>query len=560
MSLHSTIVPSACVLVLLAACAAGAGDEGKGGGSVAEDACSWEFGGGCPCVDRSVNLALGSLVDSPDGHEQDWCVGTRAGCMDSWATDGNMDTYWDEVDDETLYRLRLRLPANRTRTVAGISIVGFGHHRFSPRTFLVTCEELLLVREDDAEYMDNRWEVCFVPRECSQVEIVISAAYGGSPAIREGELFAPMSPLSLPQRVTKTVAVPSPAVATAEEARLLLPENIGTSACGHMAGDTLMCIGRGGGADECGALRLRHWECVAQESAKGRSGLAGHRSLNRLVQYRYGYLLYNPFDVYFAVAIELYGEWSELEMDVMRHFIEAGDTVVEAGVHIGSLTVAFAQMVGVSGRVVGFEPQRVLYQMAAANVAINGLWNVHLHNVGAGNTSNATAVPIVQYEPNAFRNFGSIQVGQIAEQHEAAVEYVQIRRIDDLELQACHFVKVDTEGFEGAVLAGARSTLARHRPTIYFEDNDDGHADVRRCPVVARDLVFTLGYVCFKHIAPYYNPDNVRRQDTNYFRTDGQGPTMSYMVLCVHPSAEASMQSVQVLLGQFQNMFPLVCS
>ena len=31
-----------------------------------------------------------------------------------------------------------------------------------------------------------------------------------------------------------------------------------------------------------------------------------------------------------------------------------------------------AQLVGASGRVVGFEPQRVLYQMAAANVAVNG--------------------------------------------------------------------------------------------------------------------------------------------------------------------------------------------
>ena len=34
--------------------------------------------------------------------------------------------------------------------------------------------------------------------------------------------------------------------------------------------------------------------------------------------------------------------------------------------------MGLAQLVGASGRVVGFEPQRVLYQMAAANVAVNG--------------------------------------------------------------------------------------------------------------------------------------------------------------------------------------------
>ena len=104
-------------------------------------------------------------------------------------------------------------------------------------------------------------------------------------------------------------------------------------------------------------------------------GMSGHRSLNRLVEYRYGYLIYNPFDVYFAVAIELYGEWSELEMKLMRRLIQTGDTVVEAGVHIGSLTVAFAQLVGVTGRVVGFEPQRVLYQVCTHAHT----YNTHTH-------------------------------------------------------------------------------------------------------------------------------------------------------------------------------------
>ena len=121
------------------------------------------------------------------------------------------------------------------------------------------------------------------------------------------------------------------------------------------------------------------------------------------------------------MALELYGEWSELEMQVrqptlsppppsatsplalpeakglpqasltpvfrvqvVRKFIEPGHTVVEAGVHIGSLMVPMAQLAGPNGRLIGFEPQRVLYQIASANVAINGLWNVQLRNAGRG--------------------------------------------------------------------------------------------------------------------------------------------------------------------------------
>jgi len=67
------------------------------------------------------------------------------------------------------------------------------------------------------------------------------------------------------------------------------------------------------------------------------------------------------------------------------------------------------------------------------------------------------------------------------------VEYVGIRRVDELELSACDFLKIDTEGFEEAVLAGARQTLAAFKPTVYFEDNQHGAAG-SRCPDAALPL------------------------------------------------------------------------
>lgn len=51
-------------------------------------------------MDRSVNLALGSTVDSPDDVDQDYCSGGREGCVDAWAADGDVSTYWDEVDNQ----------------------------------------------------------------------------------------------------------------------------------------------------------------------------------------------------------------------------------------------------------------------------------------------------------------------------------------------------------------------------------------------------------------------------------------------------------------------------
>ena len=47
---------------------------------------------------------------------------------------------------------------------------------------------------------------------------------------------------------------------------------------------------------------------------------------------------------YFISSYFIHLDLDAQEMDLMRRFIHTGNTVVEAGVHIASLTVAFAQV------------------------------------------------------------------------------------------------------------------------------------------------------------------------------------------------------------------------
>jgi len=55
-----------------------------------------------------------------------------------------------------------------------------------------------------------------------------------------------------------------------------------------------------------------------------------------------------------------------------------------------------AKMVG-TGKVVSFEPQRVVSQLLSANLALNELMNVGVYNAGVGNSDSPLEVPDVIY-------------------------------------------------------------------------------------------------------------------------------------------------------------------
>ena len=59
---------------------------------------------------RSVNLALNATVSSPDDLEPDGGSGP-----DAAAVDGNRATYWDETDNQPVYRFQVRLHPSRRR-------------------------------------------------------------------------------------------------------------------------------------------------------------------------------------------------------------------------------------------------------------------------------------------------------------------------------------------------------------------------------------------------------------------------------------------------------------
>src|SRR6266480_3600548 len=80
---------------------------------------------------------------------------------------------------------------------------------------------------------------------------------------------------------------------------------------------------------------------------------------------------------YIGRCFELYGQYSESEIAMMRRFLGEGSTVLDVGANIGDLTVPLSRIVGPSGKIYAFESHRYTFNVLCANLALNALDNVN---------------------------------------------------------------------------------------------------------------------------------------------------------------------------------------
>ena len=224
----------------------------------------------------------------------------------------------------------------------------------------------------------------------------------------------------------------------------------------------------------------------------------------RIKQCRHGNMMYLPSDLYVGRSLDLYGEFSEGEIEIFSQIVKPGMLVVDVGANIGSHTVFFAKAVGPRGQVLAVEPQRILYQILCANLALNVIGNTVVQQAGLGSAPGSIQTPPINY--GEIYNFGGVSLGDFKNG-----EQVSVITLDSLALPFCHLLKIDVEGMENEVLQGARETLARHRPLLYVE-NDRLE---KSAALIA--LLFELDYRLFWHLPPLFHTNNFAGQTENVF-------------------------------------------
>ncbi len=220
----------------------------------------------------------------------------------------------------------------------------------------------------------------------------------------------------------------------------------------------------------------------------------------RIKRTRYGLMAYNINDIYVGRSLDCYGEYSRGETMLFSQIASPGSVVVDVGANIGALTIPLAHITGSGGTIVAIEPQRAVYQLLCANLALNETGNVHAIHAAAGRAPGRAFVPVP--DPAKPGNFGGVELA------DKGGEQIGVVSIDTLQLPACHFIKIDVEGQEQSVIAGAAETIARFRPTLYVENDRRDHS-----PDLIRQIR-DLDYVAYWHLPPLFSPDNFYRNPT----------------------------------------------
>lgn len=231
----------------------------------------------------------------------------------------------------------------------------------------------------------------------------------------------------------------------------------------------------------------------------------GHQ---RLIRGRHGYVLYNRNDTVVGRLIESFGEYFESEVNVFRRVLAPGDLALDVGANIGVHTLALARIVGPTGFVMGFEPQRIVFQTLCANMALNSLDNVHCVNAGVSDMPGRLSVS--DPDPAAANNFGGVQVAMLDVGPRGA-PVPQVTLDDFLDVASLKFIKIDVEGMENRVLRGARRTLTQFRPVLYVEN-----AFAEKSPELAGTLA-ELGYRAYWHLPIYVGKRNYFGNDERPF-------------------------------------------
>lgn len=175
------------------------------------------------------------------------------------------------------------------------------------------------------------------------------------------------------------------------------------------------------------------------------------------------------------------GKHKVAKTEALQGCIQNGDTVLDIGAHTGYYTVLSSLLAGPAGQVYAFEPRPLNFRLLTRHVERNKLDNVTLFESAVGQAPGKAR----------FDDRTGTGTGSLSDDGSLVVDVVVIDDLYDTgQITPPQVLKIDVEGGEEDVLAGARRTINTCKPWIVLSTH--GAEIHRRCMRYLQES----GYVC----------------------------------------------------------------
>lgn len=178
---------------------------------------------------------------------------------------------------------------------------------------------------------------------------------------------------------------------------------------------------------------------------------------------RFKYELVPP-QLYLWRLLRKHWRYGEAELRLLPDLVPAGRAAIDVGANKGVYTHFLSR---ICAHIHAFEPNPKMHRLLCRTLPGNATAYPF-----ALSDRDGSAELIVPLYGNVFSNVGaSLNPRKKDRQHGTVL--VQTRALDSFGFTNIGFLKIDVEGFEKTVLAGARELIRRERPVILVEMEED---------------------------------------------------------------------------------------
>ena len=202
------------------------------------------------------------------------------------------------------------------------------------------------------------------------------------------------------------------------------------------------------------------------------------------------------------VARVLLGSYEPEQTALFRERLRPGDTLLDVGAHVGYYSLLAARLVGERGAVWSFEPNPSNCEWLRRHVRLNGLGHVRVEQVAVSDEAGTAR----------FAFGGGSGTGRLAHDGSEEVRTIALDHFCGERDIRPNAVKIDVEGGELRVLAGARRILTTMRPVLFLSTHGaEIHRECLRAlealdydarPIVGKDLSSTTEVIAIPRQEP----------------------------------------------------------